>query len=107
MLLVDFSEPDKVFSCDAISSGCGGIMGKYFKDSFHQSCLREICYIASVNEFTIKTQHTCGEDKRLADILSRWHLNRNSEALFREQMGEIEGSRVPVDNDLFQFSNPW
>ena len=90
---------DFMSSCNVINRGVS-------KDSFHQSCLREICYIASVNEFTIKTQHTCREDNRLADILSRWHLNRNSEALFREQLGEIEGSRIPVDNDLFQFSNP-
>ena len=91
---------DNMSSCHVINRGVS-------KDSFHQSYLREIFYIASVNEFTIKTQHTRGEDNRLADILSHGHLNRNSEALFREQMGVTEGSRVPVDNDLFQFSNPW
>ena len=64
----------------------GGGGGGASKDPFHQSCLREISFIAARNYFVIKTQHTRGEDKRIADILSRWHLFKNSEALLRENL---------------------
>ena len=30
------------------------------RDDFHQSCLREICFTAAVNNFAIKAQHTRG-----------------------------------------------
>ena len=77
------------------------------RDDFHQSCLREICFTAAVNNFAIKAQHTRGEDNRLADILSRWHLHANSEQVFKDLVKGKKLSRVSVDSSLFSFSNPW
>ena len=77
------------------------------RDDFHQDCLREICFTAAVNNFSIKAQHTRGSDNRVADILSRWHLHSNSEQLFREQIGEEQYTRIVIDSSLFSFSNPW
>ena len=77
------------------------------RDKFHQSCLREICFTAAVNNFSIKSQHTRGQDNRVADILSRWHLHKTSEQLFKEQVGGKECTRNPVERSLFSFSNPW
>ena len=77
------------------------------RDDFHQSCLREICFTAAVNNFAIKAQHTRGEDNRLADILSRWHLHANSEQVFKDLVKGKKLSRVSVDSSLFSFFNPW
>ena len=42
---------DNMSSCNVINRGAS-------KDPFHQSCLREISFIAARNDFVIKTQHT-------------------------------------------------
>ena len=34
-------------SCNVINKGLS-------RDDFHQSCLREICFVAATNEFTVK-----------------------------------------------------
>ena len=34
-------------------------------------------------------------------------LNKNSEALLREQLCGIGGICIPVDSSLFHFLNPW
>ena len=77
------------------------------RDEFHQCCLREICFTAAVNNFTIKCLHTRGEDNRTADILSRWKLLKNPEHLFKQQIGARKYTRVLVDSSLFSFANPW
>ena len=64
--------------CDNMSS-CSVINKGLSRDDFHQSCLREICFVAATNEFTIKAQDTSGKGNRIANILSRWHLSRNSQ----------------------------
>ena len=79
----------------------GGGGGGTSTDPFHQSCLRETSFIAVRNDFVIKTQHTRGEDNRIADILSRWHLYKNSEVLLRENLGGVDGTRIPVNSSLF------
>ena len=88
---------DNMSSCKLINRGAS-------KDEFHQSCLREICFTAATNNFSIKAQHTRGEDNRVADILStRWHLHKNADELFRAQVGDLKCSRVPVDSALFSL----
>ena len=77
------------------------------RDEFHQCCLREICFTAAVNNFTIKCLHTWVEDNRTADILSRWKLLKNPEHLFKQQIGARKYTRVVVDSSLFSFANPW
>ena len=42
--------------CDNMSS-CMLINRGISRDEFHQSCLREICYIAAQGEFIVRTQH--------------------------------------------------
>ena len=77
------------------------------RDEFYQCCLREICFTAAVNNFTIKCLHTLGEDSRAADILSRWKLLKNLEHLLKQQIGARKYTRVVVDSSLFSFANPW
>jgi hypothetical protein len=57
---------------------------------FLQSCLREICYFAAINEFEIKAQHLPSEHNRIADHLSRWGLNPIHEQQFKMLTKEYE-----------------
>lgn len=91
--------------CDNMSS-CRVINRGFSRDEFHQSCLREICFIAATNEFAIKARHIKGQDNRATDILSRWHLNKNSEVLFQEFLRGRDCRRLPISDSLFLFSNP-
>ena len=91
---------DNMSSCNLINKGTA-------RDEFHQACLREICYLAAVNEFCLKTQHTKGQDNRAADILSRWHLNSNSVELFAKEMSGQCCHRIQVPEALFSLTGPW
>ena len=53
---------DNMSSCNLINKGTA-------RDEFRQACLREICYLAAVNEFCLKSQH---KKANTVDILSRW-----------------------------------
>lgn len=45
------------------------------KDSFMQNCLRELCFVKATHEFEVRAKHIAGEENRLADYLSRWHIH--------------------------------
>ena len=70
---------DNMSSCRLINRGFSG-------DEFHQTCLREVCYTAALNEFIVRAQHIRTKENRLADILSRWHLSKSSNRLFRDSI---------------------
>ena len=55
--------------CDSLSS-VNLINRGFSRDDFHQSCLRELCYIAAVNEFIVRAQQIKGVENRQPDILS-------------------------------------
>lgn len=92
--------------CDNLSS-VNLINRGFSRDDFHQSCLRELCYIAAVNEFIVRAQHIKGVENRQPDILSRWHLNSRSSELFKESLNGKTAHRVRVESPLFRFVNPW
>ena len=43
----------------------------YSKDPFMQVCLREICFVAAINEFQIRGNSVSGVDNCISDYLSR------------------------------------
>lgn len=88
-------------------SSCNVINKGFSRDDFHQSCLRELCYIAAFNNFSVRTQHIRGVENRLPDILSRWDLNSKSAELFEDSLEGNVAHRVLVDDSLFRFANPW
>ena len=45
------------------------------RNLFMQSCLREICFIAALNNFDIKAKHIKSTCNRLPDLLSRRDLD--------------------------------
>jgi hypothetical protein len=44
------------------------------KDSLMQNCLRDLCFVEATHEFEVRAKLIAGEENRLADYLSRWHI---------------------------------
>ena len=42
------------------------------RNSFLNSCLRELCYLAAIHEFEVRAVHVPGVSNCYADLLSRW-----------------------------------
>lgn len=72
-----------------------------------QECLREICFLAAFYEFEIKSVHLGSSANRIADHLSRWHLQSKHEAEFLELTKDFTLIEEKVDSNLFQFVNNW
>lgn len=77
------------------------------KSEFLQSALREICFLAAVNEFQLKGQFISGTSNRLADILSRWHLSSLSADKFLELTEGYALQEFKISEDMFAFVNDW
>jgi hypothetical protein len=77
------------------------------RNSFLQSCLREICYIAALNNFDIKSQHISGCDNRIADTLSRWDLHDKFRRDFKQLTSDLEVIEDFVSDEFFLFSHVW
>ena len=92
--------------CDNMSS-CRLIKRGFPRDEFHQTCLREICYTAALNEFIVRAQHIRTKENRVADISSRWHLSMNSNQLFRDSIRIPDPKCVMVDSNLFRLNSIW
>ena len=77
------------------------------RDSFMCSCLRDICFLASMHDFEISAVHLPGVDNRLADCLSRWHLSSQYSSTFFALTAEKDMFEWGVTDDLFLFSCDW
>ena len=77
------------------------------RNSFLQSCLREICYIAALNNFDIKSQHISGCDNRITDTLSRWDLHDKFRRDFKQLTSDLEVIEDFVSDEFFLFSHVW
>ena len=76
------------------------------RNSFLNSCLRELCYLAAIHEFEIRAVHVPGVSNRYADILSRWDSNNlagRTEFLAHAQHVNLQAVSVP--DDMFRFDN--
>jgi hypothetical protein len=62
------------------------------KDPLLAACLRDIWYIAAMNDFEIRAVYLTSEENRIADLLSRWHMGDQ----FREQFAHSVGLRTEV-----------
>ena len=74
---------------------------------FLQNALREICFLAAVNEFQLKGQFIQGSSNIFSDILSRWHLHSDSEERFLELTSDYVLHEHKVESDMFNFINDW
>lgn len=92
--------------CDNMTSVVVINSGKS-RDSFLQACLREICYIASVNNFEVRAVHIAGAENRVPDLLSRWHTHPRFELEFNALMGSRQFYQRRVGEELFFFQHDW
>ena len=77
------------------------------RNSFSQSCLREICFFAAIYQFQIKGVFISGSENRIPDCLSRWNLNQQYQEQFYAAVKHKNMRQVPVADDLFRFIHDW
>ena len=86
---------DNEASVSAINSGKS-------TDRFTAAALRELWYWCCLADFQIRALHIPGVENRLADYLSRWHLEEKYQHKFFNEFGH-EGQERVVDEILFYF----
>ena len=77
------------------------------KDTFMQNCLRELCYIEAIYQFEIKAKHIVGEENRLADYLSRWHIHNRYQNRFVSRVEFQNFEEIQVPDSCYHFLNSW
>ena len=77
------------------------------KSVFLHSALREICFLAAVNEFQLKGQFIEGLSNILSDILSCCHLHSDSKDRFMELTGVYDLYEHKVNAEMLNFFNDW
>ena len=76
-------------------------------NSFLQSCLRELEFMAARHEFEIRGNHIPGIENRIPDALSRWHLGEQHKQQFKSQVLGLEVRQIFVYEGLFEFLHDW
>ena len=75
-------------------------------------CLRELAFIAAINQFEIRAIHLGSNENRIADHLSRWNLSECHRQQFYELTSEYkltecvvsdECSNLYIHGNLFLF----
>ena len=102
-----FSHQKIVVLCDNLAVCIALNTGKA-KCTFLQSCLREICFVAALNEFEIRAKHLFSEENRISDCLSRFHKGPKYRDLFFQSVPN-NASLVEhkVTSHDFKFMNNW
>lgn len=72
-----------------------------------QMCLRELAFIAAINEFEVKAVHLEGRENRISDHLSRWHLGKTHSERFFELTKSFDLTECVVSENLFDFISTW
>ena len=74
------------------------------KDPFMATCLRELWLVVSKNEFEMRAVHLPGEDNRVADWLSRWHLGIKYQNAFRTFTSGENYEEIIICDKMLTFS---
>ena len=74
------------------------------KDAFMATCLRELWLVVSSFEFELRAVHLPGEENRVADWLSRWHLGHKYQNAFKSFISGSQYEEIHLCNKNFQFS---
>ena len=77
------------------------------RDKYMQMCLREVTWLAAVHQFEIQPQHIEGESNRVPDWLSRWHLDKKFEEMFRKHCKGEKMWEVFIPDSYFKPTNMW
>ena len=97
-----------VLFCDNRNS-CRALNTGITRNSFMQSCLREICFCAAKGDFQLRAKDISGCDNRVPDFLSRWEENRKYSELFYSSVVDLnlDLSEFHVTDDFFRFTHDW
>ena len=92
---------DNMAACIVINSGKA-------KCPFLQNCLRELCYWTALYDVHFRAVHLEGSQNRLADCLSRFHLDNKFEySFFQSFPNTSELTKCYVIDDHFRFTHDW
>lgn len=95
-----------VINCDNAASR--QVLNSGFdRDPFLKSCLREICFYATLHEFQLKAKFLFGTENRRPDWLSRWDLKPYYKSWFYESVKNQTVEEYRVDNSLFRVTHTW
>ena len=72
-----------------------------------QAVMREIVFLAAMQEFEVLTSHIEGQKNEIADALSRWHIAPCHSQLFYKLTAHLSVSQSPVPEGVFSFSGEW
>ena len=74
------------------------------KDPFMATCLRELWLVVSKNQFELRAVHLPGEENRVADWLSRWHLGSKYRDAFHSFASGTTYREIYICDETFKFS---
>ena len=76
------------------------------RDALLGKLLRNIWLVSATNEFELRAVHLPGVENRVADLLSRWHLNPEfySAQLHAKSATSIQYQSEEFDNVLFELN---
>jgi len=76
------------------------------RDALLGKLLHNIWLVASTHEFELRAMHLPGVENRVADLLSRWHLNPKyySAQLHAQSSTSIQYQTEEVDNAFFELN---
>ena len=76
------------------------------RNSFLNSCVRELCYLVVIHEFEVRAVHVPGVSNCYADLFSRWDsCDLAGQKQFSAHAQHANLHAVPVPDCLFQFDN--
>ena len=76
------------------------------RDPVMLAWLRELAFESAKSQCHVRAVHIAGSENRLPDLLSRWHLSRDSESKFRE-LAQGEWVERPVEEGLLVLKGDW
>ena len=77
------------------------------KNRYAQACLRELCYLTAMYNTVIKVVHQRGQENRICDYLSRWHLDPDYAKKFKEITTGFVLEEYTVEKSDFLFMHDW
>lgn len=72
-----------------------------------QEFLREICFLAAVYEFELRTVHLTSSENRICDHLSRWHEDVKHSLSFLDLTKSFHLKEYYADEGHFKLLNNW
>lgn len=75
------------------------------QDSILAACLRELWFLAASHEFELRAVHLSSAANRLADLLSRWHLNLKFQEEFHAKTASLNMQDVTVPLSYFHVAD--